>query len=98
VQDIQSKGRVGKATGLLAVGGGYSAALNAAVASAASSGLMLAVAAGSEGTSGGNTSPGSEPTACVVGATTITDARMSSSNYGPNSISTLSLAALNKSC
>ncbi|KAL5389409.1 hypothetical protein DPSP01_002309 [Paraphaeosphaeria sporulosa] len=84
VQDILSKGRVGKATGLLAVGGGFSAALNAAVASAASSGLMLAVAAGSEGTSGGNTSPGSEPTACVVGATTVGDARLASSNYGPN--------------
>ncbi|KAL5419782.1 hypothetical protein PMIN03_000382 [Paraphaeosphaeria minitans] len=75
VQDIQSKGRVG---------GGFSAALNAAVASAAGSGLMLAVAAGSEGTGGGNTSPGSEPTACVVGASTVGDARLASSNYGPN--------------
>ncbi|KAF2450378.1 subtilisin-like protein [Karstenula rhodostoma CBS 690.94] len=84
VQDIQSKGRVGQATGLLAVGGAYSAALNAAVASAANSGLMLAVAAGSEGTAGGNTSPGSEPCACVVGATTVGDARLSSSNYGSN--------------
>lgn len=82
VQDMQAKGRVGKATAVLAVGGAYSAALNSAVAAASNAGLFFAVAAGSENTSG-NGSPSSEPTACTSGATTIDDAKAPYSNYGP---------------
>jgi hypothetical protein len=79
---MQTKNRVGKATALLALGGGYSAAMNNAVKSALAAGLFFAVPAGSENTDGNN-SPASEPTACTVGGTTIDDARMPSSNYGP---------------
>ncbi|KAF2204347.1 subtilisin-like protein [Delitschia confertaspora ATCC 74209] len=82
VKDMQTQGRANKATALLAVGGSFSTAMNNAVASAASAGLFFAVPTGSDGTNG-NTSPASEPTACTVGGTTIGDARMSSSNYGP---------------
>jgi oryzin len=82
VNDIQTRGRIGKATALLAVGGSFSAALNSAVAAASNAGVMFAVAAGGDGSDAGNTSPGSEPTACTVGATTTGDARASSSNYG----------------
>ncbi|KAF2272336.1 subtilase [Westerdykella ornata] len=82
VQDMQTKGRVGKATALLAVGGGFSTAMNNAVANASNAGLMFAVAAGGAATTD-NSSPASEPTACTAGGTTSADARMSSSNYGP---------------
>ena len=82
VNDIQTKSRIGKATALLAVGGSLSAALNSAVASASNAGVMFAVAAGGENTNAGNNSPASEPSACTVGASTIADARASSSNYG----------------
>ncbi|KAF2679908.1 cuticle-degrading protease [Lentithecium fluviatile CBS 122367] len=82
VQDIQSKSRIGKATALLAVGGSFSAALNNAVAAASNAGVMFAVAAGGENANAVNYSPSSEPTACTVGASTIGDARASSSNYG----------------
>ncbi|KAF2110600.1 subtilisin-like protease Pr1A [Lophiotrema nucula] len=83
VQDIQTRGRLQKATALLTIGGGFSAALNNAVAAASNAGVMFAVAAGNENTGSSNSSPGSEPTACTVGGTTIDDARMSTSNYGP---------------
>lgn len=83
VQDMQSKGRVGSATAALTAGGGFSSALNQAVASASNAGLFFAVVAGSENTDARNISPGSEPAACTVGSTTIDDAKMSSSNYGP---------------
>lgn len=83
VQDIQNKTRVGKATTLLAVGGSFSAALNSAVAAASNSGLFFAVVAGNSNTNAAQFSPSSEPTACTVGGTTINDAKMSTSNYGP---------------
>ncbi|KAF2870614.1 peptidase S8/S53 domain-containing protein [Massariosphaeria phaeospora] len=83
VRDVQAKSRVGKATALLAVGGGFSAALNSAVAAGSSAGLFFAVAAGGSNTNVSNSSPASEPSACTVGATTVNDARASSSNYGP---------------
>lgn len=65
------------------MGGSFSAALNSAVAAASNSGLMFAVVAGNSNTNAGTTSPGSELTACTVGGTTINDAMMSTSNYGP---------------
>ena len=81
VKDMQTRGLTGKWTALLAVGGSYSAAMNSAVASATSAGLFFAVPTGSDGGTG-NTSPASEPSACTVGGTTSSDARMSSANYG----------------
>lgn len=80
---MNTRGRVGHATALLAVGGSYSAALNSAVASGSSAGLFFAVAAGNENTNASTFSPGSEPSACTTGGTTIADARMPTSNYGP---------------
>ncbi|KAF1955139.1 protease [Byssothecium circinans] len=86
VHDSQSKNRRNNsttyATAVLAAGGSFSTALNAAIASAASAGLLFAVPAGSENTNAGSNSPASEPTACTVGATTMSDAKMSSSNWG----------------
>ncbi|SDD50979.1 S8 family peptidase [Glycomyces harbinensis] len=66
----------------MSLGGGYSASLNNAVASAVSSGVSFVVAAGNESTNACNRSPASTPSAITVGATTSTDARASYSNYG----------------
>ncbi|MDA1360498.1 S8 family serine peptidase [Glycomyces luteolus] len=66
----------------MSLGGGYSAALNNAVAAAVSSGVSFAVAAGNENQNACNVSPASTPSAITVGATTSTDARASYSNYG----------------
>jgi oryzin len=85
VNDSKTRFRNGTFTGLLAVGGSYSASLNQAVASAASAGIMFAVAAGGQNTGVGSVSPASEPSACTVGGTTRADARTSSSNYGAGS-------------
>jgi hypothetical protein len=82
VQDMQDTDRVGKATAVLAVGGGKSATFNAAIASGSNAGLFFSVVAGNSNSDAGNYSPGSEPSACTVAGTNIDDAKMSSSNYG----------------
>jgi subtilisin family serine protease len=64
------------------LGGGVSAALNAAVASAVAKGLVVVVAAGNNGTDACSASPASEPTAITVGASTSSDTKASYSNYG----------------
>ncbi|KNE68476.1 alkaline serine exoprotease A [Allomyces macrogynus ATCC 38327] len=66
----------------LSLGGAFSAAVNNAVKAATSAGVVFVVAAGGDNTSACNTSPASEPSAVTVAATTKTDARASSSNYG----------------
>jgi subtilisin family serine protease len=73
----------------MSLGGGYSAALNNAVAAAISAGVTFVVAAGNENQDACNTSPASTPSAVTVGATTIDaisgvdkDVRASFSNYG----------------
>ena len=66
----------------LSLGGGVSAALNAAVASAVAKGLVVVVAAGNNGTDACSASPASEPTAITVGASTSSDTKASYSNYG----------------
>jgi subtilisin family serine protease len=66
----------------MSLGGGYSAALNNAVAAAVTSGVTFAVAAGNENQNACNVSPASTPSALTVGATTSTDARASYSNFG----------------
>jgi subtilisin family serine protease len=66
----------------MSLGGGYSSAINNAVAAAVSSGVSFVVAAGNENTNACNRSPASTPSAITVGATTSTDARASYSNYG----------------
>jgi subtilisin family serine protease len=66
----------------MSLGGGFSTALNAAVANAVGAGVTMVVAAGNENANACNKSPASEPSAITVGATTRTDARASFSNFG----------------
>jgi len=66
----------------MSLGGGYSAALNTAVAGAVGQGVTMAVAAGNSNTDACTASPASEPSAITVGATGSNDARASYSNYG----------------
>lgn len=53
----------------MSLGGGYSQAVNDAVARLQSSGVFVAVAAGNDNADAGNTSPASERSVCTVGAT-----------------------------
>lgn len=87
VQNMQTNNRVGKASALLAVGGAFSTALNNAVQSASNAGLFFAVPAGDDASS----SPGTAPSACTVGATTISDSVASFSNYGTAGESKISM-------
>lgn len=66
----------------MSLGGGYSGALNAAVASATSAGMHVVVAAGNSNANACGYSPASAPSAVTVGSTTITDSRSSFSNWG----------------
>ena len=66
----------------LSLGGGFSTALNAAVAGAVGKGITMVVAAGNSSADACNSSPASEPSAITVGATTSSDAMASYSNYG----------------
>lgn len=66
----------------MSLGGGFSSALNAAVAGAVSKGVTMVVAAGNSNADACTSSPASEPSAITVGATTSTDARASFSNFG----------------
>jgi subtilisin family serine protease len=67
----------------MSLGGGYSQAMNDAVARSIASGISYSVAAGNSSTDACTFSPASEPTALTVGATFRTDARSSYSNIGP---------------
>ena len=66
----------------MSLGGGYSAALNAAVAAAVADGVTMVVAAGNSGADACTASPASEPTAITVGATDSADTRAWFSNWG----------------
>lgn len=66
----------------LSLGGGTSAALDAAIAGAVSEGVTVVVAAGNSNADACNYSPSRAPSAITVGATTSSDARASYSNYG----------------
>ena len=66
----------------LSIGGGISAAADAAVAGAVSKGVTVVVAAGNSGLDACTASPAREPTAITVGATTSTDSRAYYSNVG----------------
>ena len=66
----------------MSLGGDPSAALNAAVARAVDAGITFAVAAGNSNADACNYSPSSEGKALTIGATTITDAKASYSNFG----------------
>ena len=66
----------------MSLGGGKSAAVNAAVAAAFDKGVTVVVAAGNDNADACNYSPASEPKAITVGSTTDTDDRSSFSNKG----------------
>jgi hypothetical protein len=84
-ENAKKRGR--RSVANMSLGGGYSATLNSAVASAVKAGLPFAVAAGNENQDACNVSPASEPLAITVGATYYSgnlaqDIRASFSNYG----------------
>jgi subtilisin family serine protease len=67
----------------MSLGGGSSAALDAAVDSVVAAGVVFAVAAGNADMNACFSSPASADNAITVGATNIRDIRSSFSNYGP---------------
>jgi subtilisin family serine protease len=67
----------------MSLGGGISTALDTAVQSSIADGVSYVIAAGNSNVDACNTSPARVPQALTVGATTMTDARSSFSNYGP---------------
>lgn len=66
----------------MSLGGGFSSALNSAVANAVTRGITVVVAAGNSSADACNASPASERSALTIGATTSSDAMASYSNYG----------------
>lgn len=66
----------------MSLGGGYSAASNAAAEAMVDAGVTLVVAAGNDNRDACNSSPASAESAYTVGAMTKSDARSSFSNYG----------------
>lgn len=66
----------------MSLGGGYSAALNQAVAALTNRGITVVVAAGNERTDACYRSPASAATAITVAASDVADRQASFSNYG----------------
>ncbi len=80
--DWVSANHASPAVANMSLGGGYSAALNLAVANSIAAGIVYAVSAGNSNADASTASPASTPTALTVGASTNTDVRASYSNYG----------------
>jgi subtilisin family serine protease len=66
----------------MSLGGGISSALDTAVTNSINDGVTYAIAAGNSNVDACGTSPARVASAITVGATTITDARASFSNFG----------------
>ena len=66
----------------MSLGGGLSSALDTAVANSIADGVTYSIAAGNSNVDACTTSPADVASAITVGATTITDARASFSNFG----------------
>lgn len=66
----------------MSLGGGFSSALNNAVANSVMAGVVYAVAAGNSAQDACLSSPSSEPSAMTVGATDSLDQKPTYSNYG----------------
>jgi len=87
VRDHKTRG-TGRSVANMSLGGGFSQAMNNAVAAAVNQGLAMAVAAGNDGRGiipspdACKHSPASEKLAITVGATDSTDFRADYSNYG----------------
>jgi subtilisin family serine protease len=73
---------VSPAVANMSLGGGASAALDAAVNNSINSGVTYAIAAGNSNANASGSSPARVAAAITVGATTMTDARSSFSNFG----------------
>ncbi|MFY1633044.1 S8 family peptidase [Solwaraspora sp. WMMB335] len=80
--DWVTQNAVKPAVASMALGGGASTTLDAAVTNSILSGITYAVAAGGSNSNACNTSPARVPEALTVAGTTVTDARMSSASYG----------------
>jgi subtilisin family serine protease len=81
--DFVAQNHSGPSVANLSLGGGASAALDAAINRVVASGVTVAVAAGNERQNACNVSPARAPAALTVGATTRTDTRDTSySNFG----------------
>jgi len=80
--DWVTANRVLPAAANMSLGGGFSSALNLAVANSVKAKVTFAVAAGNSTADACNSSPSSEPTAITVGATDNTDTFASFSNFG----------------
>jgi len=79
---IENQSKTRRSTANLSLGGGFSQAINDAVESAVSSGIVMNVAAGNDNKNACDYSPASAPNAVTVGATDDKDYRASYSNYG----------------
>ncbi len=80
--DWVAANRVLPAVANMSLGGGFSSSVNQAVNGAVADGVTFAVAAGNSNANACNYSPASAADALTVGASTISDARSSFSNYG----------------
>ena len=74
--------RIRPAVANMSLGGGVSTALDNAVRNSIASGVTYAIAAGNSNANAANFSPARVGEAITVGATTMTDARSSFSNFG----------------
>lgn len=84
VQNAQQNGRTSRSVINLSLGSDeFSQTSNDAVTAAVNAGVFVAVAAGNAGVDARNSSPGSAPAVCTVGATTSTDQMAYYSNFGP---------------
>jgi len=77
-----SKRIAGHSVGSMSLGGGFSATMNSAVASAVSLGLIMVVAAGNDNKNACSYSPASAPTAITVAASDNKDTKATFSNFG----------------
>ncbi|KAK4225213.1 peptidase S8/S53 domain-containing protein [Podospora fimiseda] len=83
ITDAKNKNIAKKTVFNLSLGGGYSAAVNAAIKAATDAGITVVVAAGNDNIDAKNSSPASAPTAITVGAIEGTRTRAWWSNFGP---------------
>jgi subtilisin family serine protease len=74
--------RVRPAVANMSLGGGISSSLDTAVNNSINAGVTYAIAAGNSNTNASNSSPARVSAAITVGASTISDARASFSNFG----------------
>ncbi len=80
--DWVTKNHIQPAVANMSLGGGASQALDDAIRAGVAAGVTFVVAAGNENQNACNVSPARVPEAITVGASTISDARASFSNFG----------------